>query len=110
MTFKSLIFLPAASLIFFSCTREDNNGSLNEFGKRMDKISEEYIKLVLKTGKYDPDFVDAYYGPEEFKPSDINPPDDDSTGLKRLYDDSGKLLDMLDSISHYEADEIHVLR
>ncbi|HVO75182.1 MAG TPA: hypothetical protein VMT35_14225 [Ignavibacteriaceae bacterium] len=110
MTFKLLIILPAASFIFLSCTKEKNNGSLNEFEKKMDKISEQYIKLVLNAGKYDPDFVDAYYGPKELKPAEKKPAEDDSTGLKNLYDDSGKLLDMLDSISHYQADEIDLLR
>jgi hypothetical protein len=35
----------------------------------MHRIAERYIKLVLNLGVYDPDFVDAYYGPEEWKPS-----------------------------------------
>jgi len=35
----------------------------------MDSIAERYVKLVLKVGVYDPDYVDAYYGPEEWKPS-----------------------------------------
>lgn len=34
----------------------------------MDKIAEDYVKLVLEIGQYNTDFVDAYYGPEEWKP------------------------------------------
>ena len=34
----------------------------------MNTIAERYVKLVLNIGVYDPDFVDAYYGPEEWKP------------------------------------------
>lgn len=34
----------------------------------MDKIAEDYVKLVLEIGQYNSDFVDAYYGPEEWKP------------------------------------------
>jgi hypothetical protein len=35
----------------------------------MNTIAERYVKLVLNIGVYDPDYVDAYYGPEEWKPS-----------------------------------------
>jgi len=35
----------------------------------MNTIAERYVKLVLSIGVYDPDYVDAYYGPEEWKPS-----------------------------------------
>jgi len=46
----------------FSCqSRINNNESLN-------LIAENYVKLVLEVGLYDPYFVDAYYGPEEWKP------------------------------------------
>jgi hypothetical protein len=34
----------------------------------MDKIAESYVKLVLAVGQHDPDYVDAYYGPPEWKP------------------------------------------
>lgn len=35
----------------------------------MNTIAESYVKLVLKTGLHDSDFVDAYYGPEAWKPT-----------------------------------------
>ena len=35
----------------------------------MNIIAERYVRLVLNIGVYDPDYVDAYYGPEEWKPS-----------------------------------------
>lgn len=34
-------------------------------------IAENYVKLVLEVGLYDPYFVDAYYGPEEWKPAPL---------------------------------------
>ena len=34
----------------------------------MNMIAERYVKLVLRIGVYDGDYVDAYYGPEEWKP------------------------------------------
>jgi len=38
-----------------------NSTGINEIGK-------EYVKLGLAIGQYDPDFVDAYYGPDSLKP------------------------------------------
>ena len=35
----------------------------------MNTIAERYVSLVLNIGVYDPDYVDAYYGTEEWKPS-----------------------------------------
>ena len=36
-------------------------------GSPMDKIAEQYVKLVLALGQHDADYVDAYYGPPEWK-------------------------------------------
>ena len=33
----------------------------------MDAIAEQYVRLVLALGQHDPDYVDAYYGPAEWK-------------------------------------------
>jgi len=33
----------------------------------MDRIAESYVKLVLSVGQLDPDYVDAYYGPEAWR-------------------------------------------
>ncbi len=34
----------------------------------MEDLAKAYVKLVLKIGHYDGDFVDAYYGPDSLKP------------------------------------------
>ncbi|WP_421763277.1 hypothetical protein [Ekhidna sp.] len=34
----------------------------------MDSIAEDYVRLMLEIGQHDSDFVDAYYGPEEWRP------------------------------------------
>src|SRR6188768_2883232 len=36
-------------------------------GSPMDTIAEQYVKLVLAMGQHDADYVDAYYGPPEWK-------------------------------------------
>lgn len=35
----------------------------------IDQIAKDYVKLVLEVGQHDSDFVDAYYGPEDLKPT-----------------------------------------
>ena len=42
----------------------------------VNKIADTYVKLVLALGQHDPDYVDAYYGPPEWK--------DESTAKKPL--------------------------
>lgn len=51
----------------FSCSSQD---AFTE--NEINKIAESYVKLVLKIGQYDSDYVDAYWGPEEWKPKDIS--------------------------------------
>src|SRR5262245_16840335 len=36
-------------------------------GSPMDTIAEQYVKLVLAMGQHDADYVDAYYGPPQWK-------------------------------------------
>ena len=33
----------------------------------MNDAAERYVKLVLALGEHDPDYVDAYYGPPEWR-------------------------------------------
>lgn len=41
---------------------DTGNGTLN-------LLAEKYVRLGLDIGQYDPDFVDAYYGPDSLKPA-----------------------------------------
>ncbi|RMG46588.1 MAG: hypothetical protein D6718_05400 [Acidobacteria bacterium] len=33
----------------------------------LDEVAREYVQLALELGEHDPDYVDAYYGPEEWR-------------------------------------------
>ena len=33
----------------------------------MDDVAESYVRLVLALGEHDADYVDAYYGPQEWR-------------------------------------------
>src|SRR5688572_4372510 len=61
MNMKYYVFLFITIFSFNSCNTPKPI-SMNE-------IAESYVRLVLEIGQYDSDFVDAYYGPEEWKPS-----------------------------------------
>ena len=39
------------------------------------EIAEAYVKLVLAVGQHDPDYVDAYYGPPDWKKQEKKPLD-----------------------------------
>ncbi|HEX6323483.1 MAG TPA: hypothetical protein VFZ36_07145 [Vicinamibacterales bacterium] len=36
----------------------------------MNQLAERYVRLILQVGQHDPDYVDAYYGPEALRPSE----------------------------------------
>ena len=41
--------------------------SIEPQGDAMDETAESFVKLVLAVGQHDTDYVDAYFGPEEWK-------------------------------------------
>ncbi len=51
----------------FSCSPDQQSKESTQ----MDLIAEGYVKLVLNIGLYDSDYVDAYYGPEDWRPSNL---------------------------------------
>ena len=60
----NFVFLSGILLIsMFSCGSDQQVKENQE----MDLIAEQYVKLVLTIGLYDADYVDAYYGPEEWR-------------------------------------------
>ncbi|NWG29399.1 MAG: hypothetical protein HXY48_12800 [Ignavibacteriaceae bacterium] len=75
----------------------------------MNSIAEGYVKLVLEVGKYDPNFVDAYYGPKEWKPKEENL-QFDSTAFNELTTIADSLLNELELLSEYNATELETLR
>ncbi|NQZ78472.1 MAG: hypothetical protein HRT61_20530 [Ekhidna sp.] len=61
-------------LAIFSCAKKEEEKLVT-----MDSIAEDYVRLTLNIGQYDSDFVDAYYGPEEWRPDskqDVLPAED----------------------------------
>jgi hypothetical protein len=61
--------------------RDPPRGPQTGKGSAMDTIAEQYVKLVLALGQHDADYVDAYYGPPEWK--------NDAAGSRMALDDIG---------------------
>ena len=86
--------------VCISCSSEKDSSQ----NQQMDVIAEKYVKLVLNMGLYDTDYVDAYFGPEDWRPSesekqDSFPYDDFSEQTQQLFDlcesiEQNKLVDL----------------
>jgi hypothetical protein len=70
----------------------------------VNKIAEDYVKLVLAMGQHDPDYVDAYYGPPEWKEQSVHKKPLDVIALEAV-----RLREQLAKISE-PADETEQLR
>jgi hypothetical protein len=104
-------FALVLSIIYFlvSCGSKKDQQPLSDLEIKMNGIAEGYVKLVLEIGKYDPNFVDAYYGPKEWKPKEENLPFD-STAYPYLLSAADSLLNELELLGEYNATELETLR
>ena len=67
---KRVILAACCVIVSAGISGEPNAGAVEAQGTKgsaMDKIAERYVKLVLALGQHDADYVDAYYGPPEWK-------------------------------------------
>jgi hypothetical protein len=69
----------------------------------MDDLAAAYVKLVLAVGQHDPDYVDAYYGPEHWKPPSGAP-----RSIGELRDETARLLDGISAAA--ASDSMDILR
>jgi hypothetical protein len=58
---KKLLSLFLLGGIFASCQQKPDANTV------MNQVAENYVKTVLEIGLYDPLYVDAYYGPQDWK-------------------------------------------
>jgi len=59
-----IVRLLALTVVLAACSRRD---AVPSGSASMNRIAESYVKLALAAGRHDGDFVDAYYGPPEWK-------------------------------------------
>ncbi|PTX19007.1 hypothetical protein C8N40_105301 [Pontibacter mucosus] len=62
---KALLLLLAVACWACTSTQTESTEAAT-----MDQLAERYVKALLQLGQYDSDIVDAYYGPEEWKPTE----------------------------------------
>lgn len=107
---NKFISILAIVFIFVSCSEKKESVIQSDLELKMNSIAEDYVKLVLNIGQYDADFVDAYYGPEEWRSSLKTDLPFDSASYKNLSSKTDELLNELESLSEYKADELETLR
>ncbi|MDH3268521.1 MAG: hypothetical protein OEM46_06665 [Ignavibacteria bacterium] len=96
-------------LLIVSCGGKKNQKHLSDLELKINSVAEGYVKLVLEVGKYDQIYVDAYYGPKEWKPKEENL-QFDSTAYNKLVSIADSLLNELELLSEYNATELETLR
>jgi len=88
---KKVSYYIASLLLLGACSPAPHSTTMKD-------ASEAYVKLVLEIGLYDSDFVDAYYGPEEWRPDEDQK--EAEFPLQRFQETADKLKTML-----YEVDK-----
>jgi hypothetical protein len=76
----------------------------------MDGIAEKYVKLVLEIGLYDKYYIDAYHGPDEWKPEEISEDKAKNFPSEELRQKAEELLTKLNAIRPAELDEMEKYR
>lgn len=79
-----------------------------EASKQMNTIAEKYVKLVLRVGQYAPNYVDAYFGPEEWQPAESNK--EDTFPYDKFIGEADDLINSLDKIDDSALDKILLQR
>lgn len=64
---KFRVFLLLTFMVLASCNTHEED--------TVDALAEDYVRLVLAVGQYDGDVVDAYFGPEAWRPVPLAPSD-----------------------------------
>ena len=105
-----LILILASLIVFVSCNDKKETIIPSDLELKMNKIAEDYVKLVLNIGQYDANFVDAYYGPEEWRANLKSDLKLDQTAYKNLSTQADELLNELESLGKYKATELETLR
>ncbi|MBA2292208.1 MAG: hypothetical protein H0W15_07120 [Gemmatimonadales bacterium] len=72
----------------------------------LDRIAHQYVRLVLGMGHHDPDYVDAYYGPDSLKAA----ADRDSLDLSAIRSAADSLIAELGDAMPTDADSMLVMR
>jgi hypothetical protein len=92
----AVVFLSA--LMAVSTARPASPSPTPALPKDVNGIAEAYVKLVLAMGQHDPDYVDAYYGPPEWKNQQKKPLDAISSEATGLREELAKISEPADEM------------
>ncbi len=109
MKFIKLLTLLLISLTLFTCS-DNKQHYKSELEIKMDQIAEDYVRLVLEVGLYKPGYIDAYYGPAEWKPDENKKQELNEALIDSLNTKVDELLNRLYSLKNYNANELEILR
>ena len=79
---------------------------LYDLNSRLNKIAESYVKLVLAVGQHDSNYVDAYYGPQDW----LAKAQANKKPLGMIKQDAISLVAALDSFNSANEEEVLQLR
>lgn len=104
----STLFLLAAlaGLGVVACTSDQDRHVSSGLNEAMNDVAQGYVKLVLGVGQHDPNYVDAYYGPEEWRVE----VEGQSSSLDDLSRTASSLIEQVESFDLTGAEEIERLR
>jgi hypothetical protein len=97
--------LAALLALTLACRPTVEIASRRDGTQMLNPIAERYVKLVLALGQHDPSYVDAYYGPAEWKP-----PPGAKQPLAEIDAAATELLGELQGVSPPEGGELESLR
>ncbi len=107
---KKILLIIPLSFVLFCCGGEERKFN-SELEIKMNEIAERYVKLVLRVGRFDPDYVDAYYGPAEWKDEvEKEAIEKDTLAYVKLNDEADELLNMLEGLRSMKASDDEILR
>ena len=72
----------------------------------MNQLAEKYVKLALQLGRHDPDYVDAYYGPDSLKEK----AEKDTLKLEQINTVADYIIEEMNGIDTAQLDEMPKLR
>ncbi len=110
MITRILITIVLSVIILSGCSEKTDLPHKGELELQMNDVAEQYVKLVLEIGIYNPDYVDAYYGPEEWKPVNTVNNEVDSNVIASLTGKVDDLLNKLEALGEYQATKLETQR
>lgn len=104
------IYCALCLLLLISCGENDKpvNDTKEKIAEKQDmnSLAEKYVKLALQVGKYDDNYVDAYYGPDSLK----NQAALDSLELPQIKTIAEYIINELKDLDTTQLDDMQKLR